>query len=489
VGNSPGRAAGGDERVRDVVIIGGGAAGLAAASVLADRDLLVLDEAERLGGRLLSIARPDGGWINLGAHVLTGGSSRIAALVAEAGLGTLPVSGVGSAIWFGDRLYTRRRAEAYPVVLPLSARERIALARAGLRIRLLAGRWRRSSRRRPGESWPDYRRRMGGFESRRTFAELLGDPPARVAAIFRAAARRSAGEADEVTAGAALAIFGALWGRGASGAVTNVAGGPGRVGERWQARLGNRAVLGARVTEVREHPAHTEVRYVRGGHARRLVARHVILAVPAPAASALMPGAPAAIGAELRGIAYGPFVCVGLVTADIGAVPWDDVYAIVTPGLAFDMVFHHSSSVSPGQPVPGCKSLMAYAGGARARDLLGAPDEKIREAFTADLERVLPHLRGHVAAAVVKKWRHGNCYATPSSGLDQVLEWNRRPGARVWLAGDYFGALGGTAEAAAASGFAAADGVAQALTGEAAAGQAGPERAVAAYRETGEGNG
>ena len=487
--NSAGWPADGDERVLDVVIVGGGVAGLAAASVLADRELLVLDEAERLGGRLHSIPRADGGWINLGAHVLTGGSSRIAALVAEAGLDTLPVLGIGSAIWFGDRLYTRRRAEAYPVVLPLSARERIALARAGLRIRLLAAGWRRSSRRRPGEPWPDYRRRLGGFQSRRTFAELLGDPPARVAAIFRTAARRSAGEADEVTAGAALAIFGALWGRAASGAVTNVAGGAGRVGERWQARLGNRVVLGARVTEVREHPAHTEVRYVRRGHASRLLARHVILAVPAPAASALLPGAPAEIGDELRGIAYGPFVCVGLATADIGAVPWDDVYAIVTPGLAFDMLFHHSSSVPRGQPVPGRKSLMIYAGGARARDLLGAPDEQIRQAFTADLERVLPQVRGHVAAAVVQKWRHGNCYATPWSGLDQVLEWNRRPGARVRLAGDYFGALGGTAEAAADSGFAAADGVARALAGAAAAGQAGREQAVAAYRKTGESNG
>ena len=136
--NSAGWPADGDERVLDVVIVGGGVAGLAAASVLADRELLVLDEAERLGGRLHSIPRADGGWINLGAHVLTGGSSRIAALVAEAGLDTLPVLGIGSAIWFGDRLYTRRRAEAYPVVLPLSARERIALARAGLRIRLLA---------------------------------------------------------------------------------------------------------------------------------------------------------------------------------------------------------------------------------------------------------------------------------------------------------------------------------------------------------------
>ena len=70
---SPSPLSGGNERARDVVIIGDGAAGLAAASVLAGRDLLVLDEAGRLGGRLHSIPGPDGSWINLGAHLLTGG--------------------------------------------------------------------------------------------------------------------------------------------------------------------------------------------------------------------------------------------------------------------------------------------------------------------------------------------------------------------------------------------------------------------------------
>ena len=63
-----------------------------------------------------------------------------------------------------------------------------------------------------------------------------------------------------------------------------------------------------------------------------------------------------------------------------------------------------------------------------------------------------------------------------------MLAWNRRPGARVRLAGDYFGALGGTAEAAASSGFAAGTGVARALAGQAAAGQASRERGMAVYR-------
>ena len=75
---------------------------------------------------------------------------------------------------------------------------------------------------------------------------------------------------------------------------------------------------------------------------------------------------------------------------------------------------------------------------------------------------------------------------TPWSRLDRVLEWNRRPGARVRLAGDYFGALGGTAEAAAELGLRAPATVSHGPSPvQAAAGQASRERGVAAYRETG----
>ena len=72
---------------------------------------------------------------------------------------------------------------------------------------------------------------------------------------------------------------------------------------------------------------------------------------------------------------------------------------------------------------PGHKSLMAYTGGALRRALCSElPDEQIRRAFTADLEQRSCPSCGAVAAAVVKKWPHGNCYPTLSSRLDRVLD-------------------------------------------------------------------
>ena len=59
---------GSPERVYDAVIVGGGVSGLAAAWDLRDRDVLVLESSERVGGRIRSEPR-DGVWLNFGAHV------------------------------------------------------------------------------------------------------------------------------------------------------------------------------------------------------------------------------------------------------------------------------------------------------------------------------------------------------------------------------------------------------------------------------------
>lgn len=72
----------------DVVIVGGGAAGLAAARVLGKAGLAVelLEAQDRLGGRVLSLPDPGGLPLELGAEFIHGSPAVTLALAREAGL-------------------------------------------------------------------------------------------------------------------------------------------------------------------------------------------------------------------------------------------------------------------------------------------------------------------------------------------------------------------------------------------------------------------
>nr|QEO73908.1 hypothetical protein [uncultured bacterium] len=74
----------------DVVVVGAGIAGLAAAAALvaAGRDAVCLEARERVGGRLHSAAAPPGGGLDLGATWFWDGERRVAELVARLGVDT-----------------------------------------------------------------------------------------------------------------------------------------------------------------------------------------------------------------------------------------------------------------------------------------------------------------------------------------------------------------------------------------------------------------
>jgi oxygen-dependent protoporphyrinogen oxidase len=67
------------------VIVGAGIAGLTAGWTLADRDILVLEASERVGGRMRSEPRGPY-WLNLGAHLFGGPGALLDRLVTEMGL-------------------------------------------------------------------------------------------------------------------------------------------------------------------------------------------------------------------------------------------------------------------------------------------------------------------------------------------------------------------------------------------------------------------
>jgi protoporphyrinogen/coproporphyrinogen III oxidase len=184
---------------RDVVIVGGGIAGLSAAWRLRHRDVLLLEAGDRLGGRMRS--DPYGEyWLNYGAHLFPGPGSLVDGMARECGLEAVPVTGSMMGLAVGSTLLTGGRVETYPLRLPLSVRDRIAFAKAGLRVQHAVGRSRQ-----PEQRWE--------FEDHPTFAEFLGPLPPSVQEIFSCAAHRASAELDELSAGCGIGLFALVWGR------------------------------------------------------------------------------------------------------------------------------------------------------------------------------------------------------------------------------------------------------------------------------------
>jgi oxygen-dependent protoporphyrinogen oxidase len=437
----------------DVVVVGGGIAGLAATWRLRERDVVLLEAGDRLGGRLRS---EQGGayWMNVGAHLFPAPGSLVDAMARECGLETVPVTGSMMGLAVGSRLVNGGRAETFPFRLPLSVRERAAFARSGLRVKRGVDRRARLAKPAPGETPADVRSRVLAFEDDRTFAEFLGDVPPAVASIFSCAAHRATAEPDELSAGCGIGLFALVWSGRNSLIARNLVGGTGALPAALGRRLGDRVRTGCRVTDVRPDGAHLVVDHGGG----RVRARHVIMAAQAPRAAPLVAAVAPATSAALAQITYGAFLCVAVETREPGPMPYDRVYAMATPGRVFDLFTNQAQALRlQGERRRPGGSLMLFAGGHAAAALSRASDAEIVRRFLDDLHDLYPQTRGAIADAIVHRWELGNAFARPGRHrLQPALEGPLGDHGNLHLAGDYFAELGNM-ESAARTGAAAAE--------------------------------
>jgi len=424
---------------RDVVIVGGGIAGLSAAWRLRHRDVLLLEGGDRLGGRMRSDACGDY-WLNYGAHLLPAPGSLVDAMARACGLETVPVTGAMMGLAVGSTRLTTGRVETYPLRLPLPLGDKVAFAKAGLKVQRAVARYHRSGRR-------------FDFEDGRTFAELLGPLPPAVRDIFSCAAHRATAELDELSAGCGVGLFALVWRGKGSLIARNLLGGTGRLPAALGVELGERARTRCRVEAIRPEGDGLVVRH-QGGE---VTARHVIVAAQAPRAAPLVAPIAEQAAAALSRLTYGAFLSVAVETGETSAMPYDDVYAMATPGRVFDMFTNQAHALRGTGPRRPGGSLMLFAGAQHAEALLCEDDEKIVARFLADLHALYPQTRGVIAGATVRRWELGNVYARPGRArLQPALEGPLGARGNLHLAGDYFAELGNL-EAAARTGLAAAE--------------------------------
>ena len=453
------------EGPRDAVVVGAGIAGLAAAWDLRDRDVLVLEGANRIGGRVHS-ERRGSYWLNLGAHVFSGPGSATWRLAEEVGVALERVPGQLVAVELNGRIVAGGRPELFPFRLPLALRDRFALVRAGLRLRRAVAGYERVAERKPGETPADTRRRVLEYGDDRTFADWLGPLSGDAAALFRATVTRSTAELDEIAFGHGAGYFSLVW-NADKGLSYNVPGGPGRLIEGIAAELSGRIVMGAEAHEVVTEGGLVRVRYRQNGSDREVLARHVTMATKAFDAARIVLDLPSETRRSLETIPYGPSVVMAILTGEPGPMPWDDLYALATPKRSFSMLFNivnvlrPSSAESIAGREPG-GSLMVYRSGRAALELLERSDSEIEQAFLDDLYAIFPAARGVVLETMLVRMPRMLPYAFPGrAALQPALE---QPLGRLHLAGDYLGGV--YTETAIASGQSAASDIRLALERE-----------------------
>jgi len=440
---------------REVVVVGGGIAGLTAAWRLRHRDALLLEASDRLGGRMRSEPYGDY-WLNYGAHLFPAPGSLVDSLATELHLETVPVWGGMMGLAVGGTRLTSGPVESYPFRLPLSMADRAAFAIQGLKIQRAVRAYQRVARPEPGEEPANVRRRILGFGDERTFGEFLGRMPSAVEAIFSTAAHRATAELDELSEGCGIGLFALVWGGKKSLIARNLLGGTGQLPAAMGGELGERARTNAEVRAIDPAAGGLVVSYQKGGFLRRVQARHVIVAAPAPVGSRLLANIAPEASAALGAMPYGTFLSVAVATKEPEPMPWDTVYAMATPGRVFDMFTNQGHALRTRRERRPGGSLMLFAGGHAAAELSGASDEVIIGRFLRDLADLYPQAAGVVAEARVHRWPLGNVYSRPGRRLLQAaIEGALGSAGNVHLAGDYFAELGNL-EMAAQTGAAAA---------------------------------
>ena len=418
---------------RDVVIVGGGIAGLTAALHLRDLSPLLLEAEERVGGRILSRRRGELA-LSVGAHMFPPPDSVVGRIVAEFGLEVMPITGSMLNVFHRGKLIRDRRPELFPFLLPLSLAGRVSFARAGLRLKRDAARYMELIRPRPGDTDAAIRLRALRHRGDETFGQFLGSLHPEAFEIYRAVANRSVAEPHEISQSSMAALFGHVWDTGDLG--RNMRGGSGRLPETLAASLGDSIRLGTRVREVALAGGGVVVRFEGEGGSGEVNARAAILAVPAPAIPPLIGDLPPETAEALGRVTFGPMVVLSILTGETEPMPWDDLYSILTPDRSFNMFFNHANFLRSGDAPKQGSVLMVYAGGDRARALLDLDEDAIRDRFLDDLDDLYPRVRGLIAETMVKKWSHAGPFAAPGRWRAQAALEQGVAG-RLFFAGDW----------------------------------------------------
>jgi monoamine oxidase len=430
-----------------VVVVGAGLAGLAAAATLAraEVDVRVLEAEHRVGGRVLTVRSPfgDGLYAEAGGEFVDGGHQVLHDFLRAYDLTVVPIPA-------GPRLFrfdgTVLRGEALSDLGADAARDeaRIACETARLAARI-------GDTRRPWESAAELDRRSVG-------SWLDGLRLRRVARTYQQIWRTvDYGVAPERLSLLQYARDERLWQRAPDLISGRVQGGMDRLPVAMAATLGERVLLNARVTAVRQDRHAVSARFERDGATCSLRARYGVLAIPPPALR-LIDFDPSLEGCQRNPVADMAMSRVTKILVQARRRFWED-HGV--SGRAFtDGPLQAMYETTAGQP--GQRAVLTVYTADRTADALAAMSDAARREFClGELERLYPGCSADVERLVTVAWS----MAPPTSGayshfepgdLTRLGPHIEKPVGRLHLAGEHTDQWQATMNGALASGVRAA---------------------------------
>ncbi len=445
--------------MKDVIIIGGGLAGLSASWRLKHHDILLLESSNRVGGRVMSERRGEY-WLNWGGHVYAGADSATDELFKSVGISALPVPGKLTGMSLNGKLLTKGPVESYPFRAPMSWKDRFALIRAGAKVRASVLKYGQVAKQKSLEDKSVQQQRILDFMNDRTFTEYTGVLPTDADAIFRPTVSRSTGDPEQISAGAGVGYFHMIWNKD-EGLSRNIMGGPSTLTDTIASALRDSIKLNTDVKDVIQNDNSVEVTYIQDGIEYHEEAKYCVLATPAPITRKIAKNINPEVGEALDQIKYGPHVSAAFLTNETDKQVWDDIYSFATPKKSFDVLIHSSNLVHSlsKKRTPG-STFMTFSPAGRGQALLEKTEEEIIDIYLKDLNEMFPGFSEKVVEAHVQKFPLGSAYIFP--GRAKIQPTLMKPDGRLHLAGDYLGTL--YTETAIQTGFNAAQDINSLLT-------------------------
>lgn len=415
-----------DSNVLDVVIVGGGIAGLATGYRLRDREILLLEKEDICGGR--TISRQLGPYIyNAGAQVILGGSSRVGQLADELGVKYTLIAKSRLPFFFNGRLVSSPSRLGLLWKLPMFLGDRLRLAWALFSLRRKYG----SLTGTPFDPKDPKRIELNS----QTLAEFIGPVPRDIRAFWDVMAVDSTtADADIVTPNHPLMVL-----LGFLEEEYFVEGGTGHLTATLHDRIATKTETGAEVVKVMESDDILEVTYDKGGVRKSVKARHCVMATPAPVTLKAVQELPSWKRDALARIEYGSMTTAAFLLNQpserfLGRGVWrvpvqgQKACAVTDPTFTFPREMKEQA----GQGL-----LRVYTSDAVSKELMKLFDGEVAEALMEDLISMIPSVKGEVVQTDVAHW----FYALPlwKPGHLELFESLQAPTGRIHYCGDYTG--------------------------------------------------